>query len=96
MRNMEKKTIFVIIFFIISIFIYAAYCIADPVPGASRFHLPEPRDVDINGITFKISWGFIEDKNSSSNRYVEKILNYDATKEERTFHQNDIFSYWIS
>lgn len=87
---MEKKTIFVICFFLISCFVLFAYESADPVPGGGKCNLPEPREVDINEIPFNISWGFIEDKNSSSIRYDDKILNYNVTKEERTFHQNDI------
>ena len=88
---MERKTIFVIVFFIISFFILFMYSIADPViHEGSKYTLPEPRDIDINGITFPISWGFTEDRNSSNQSYTEEILNSTVIKEERTFHQNDI------
>ena len=87
---MEKKTIFAISFFLISLIVLFSFAHENPVPGGNKFHLPEPRDVDVNGVTFKISWGFLEDGNSSDIKQESKILNYTATKEERTFHQNDI------
>ena len=87
---MQKNTIFAISFFLISLIVLFSYYSGDPVPGGDRFHLPEPRDVEINGIPFTISWGFIEDENSSNFRQVSEILNHNATKEERMFHQNDI------
>ncbi len=87
---MQKNTIFAISFFLISLIVLFSYYSENPVPGGDRFHLPEPREVDINGIPFTISWRFIEDENSSNFREVTKILNHYSTKEERTFHQNDI------
>ena len=88
---MQKRTIFVIIFFLLSCIVYYGYCISDPVfhEGGSKFSLPQPRDIEINGINFTVSWGFIEDENSSSLKYDDTILNRKATVEERTLHQND-------
>lgn len=87
---MQKKTIFAISFFLISLVVLFAYAHENPVPGGNKYHLPEPRDVDVNGVTFKISWGFLEDSNSSDASHDDTILNYSATVVERTFHQNDI------
>ena len=61
-----------------------------PIPSSDRFHLPEPRTFDINGINFTVSWGFLEDENSSDITYSDEILNHTITKQQRTFHQNDI------
>lgn len=63
---------------------------ADPVPGTSRYYLPEPRDIEINGVNFSVSWGFLEDENSSNIVSYDEILNHNVSKERRTFHQNDI------
>lgn len=87
---MQKKTWFVIIFFFISFGVLFMYEHADPVPSADRFHLPEPRVIDINGVNFTVSWGFQEDKNSSDMTYSSVVLNHNITKQQRIFHQNDI------
>ena len=86
---MQKKTIFVIAFFLISIFLLFS-CIIGDLPVGGKTHLPEPKSIDINGITFSIPWGFIEDKDSYDSIYKDTFLNHTVTKEERTFHQNDI------
>lgn len=87
---MKKKTIFAISFFLISLVILFAYHSGDPVPGGDKYRLPEPRDIEINGVTFTISWGFLEDATSSNIKTYDNVLNHNVTKEERTFHQNDI------
>ena len=87
---MDRKTIFVIVFFVISLAVLFMYHGGDPVPGSSKYHLPEPRDVEINGVNFSVSWGFLEDKNSSNIASYDNILNHKVLKERRTFHQNDI------
>lgn len=87
---MDKKTVFVIVFFVISLAVLFMYHGGDPVPGSSKYHLPEPRNVEINGVNFSVSWGFSEDKNSSNVTSYDKILNHKVLKEQRTFHQNDI------
>ena len=87
---MQKKTIFAITFFLLSLILLVSFQIGNPVPGGNKFHLPEPRDVEVNGVNFTISWGFLEDENSSDATYDDRILNHDATKAQRTFHQNDI------
>lgn len=87
---MDRKTVFVIVFFVISLAVLFMYCDGDPVPGSSKYHLPEPRVVEINGVNFSVSWGFLEDKNSSNMVSYDKILNHKVLKERRTFHQNDI------
>ena len=87
---MQKNTIFAISFFLFGLIALFSYHVADPVPGGNRFHLPEPREVDINGVPFTISWGFTEDEDSSGLKHEDTILNHDATMEEKTFHQNDI------
>ena len=87
---MDKKTVFVIVFFVISLAVLFMYHGGDPVPGSSKYHLPEPRNVEINGVNFSVSWGFLEDENSSNISYYDEILNHNVLKEQRTFHQNDI------
>ena len=87
---MDKKTVFVIVFFVISLAVLFMYHGGDPVPGSSKYHLPEPRNVEINGVNFSVSWGFLEDENSSNISYYDEILNHKVLKEQRTFHQNDI------
>lgn len=87
---MSRKTLLLIIYVLISFCVLILYPLGDPVPGGTKYHLPEPRDVDINGITFKISWGFLEDENSTGACHAEKLLNRSVVKGERTFHQNDI------
>lgn len=87
---MQKKTWFVIIFVLISFPVLFMYEQADPVPSADRFHLPEPRVIDINGVNFTVSWGFLEDENSSDRTYSSVVSNHNITKQQRTFHQNDI------
>lgn len=87
---MNKKTVFCITFFILSMVVLLMYYHASPTPSLDRFHLDDPRDININGIDFPISWGFLEDENSSDLRYDAEILNHKAIKEQRTFHQNDI------
>lgn len=87
---MQKKTIFAITFFLLSLILLVSFQIGNPVPGGNKFHLPEPRDVEVNGVNFTISWGFLEDENSSDATCDDRILNHDATKAQRTFHQNDI------
>ena len=54
---MDKKTVFVIVFFVISLAVLFMYHGGDPVPGSSKYHLPEPRNVEINGVNFSVSWG---------------------------------------
>lgn len=87
---MDKKTIFCIVFFLLSLVVLFMYYEASPTPSLDRFHLDEPRDININGIDFPVSWGFLEDENSSDLRSESEILNHKAIKEQRTFHQNDI------
>lgn len=87
---MQKKTIFAISFFLISLVLLVSFQIGNPVPGGNKFHLPEPRDVEVNGVNFSVSWGFLEDENSSNDIREDIILNHNATKAKRTFHQNDI------
>jgi len=87
---MNKKTVFCITFFILSLVVLFMYYQASPTPSLDRFHLDGPRDININGIDFPISWGFLEDENSSDLRCDVEILNHKAIKEQRTFHQNDI------
>ena len=87
---MDKKTVFVIVFFVISLAVLFMYHGGDPVPGSSKYHLPEPRNVEIIGVNFSVSWGFLEDENSSNISYYDEILNHKVLKEQRTFHQNDI------
>ena len=87
---MQKKTIFAISFCLSSLVVLVSFQLGNPVPGGNKFHLPEPRDIDINGINFTVSWGFLEDANSSDIMTDDAVLNHDAIKEERTFHQNDI------
>lgn len=86
---MQKKTIFVIAFFLISMFLLFS-CIVGDLPLGSKSHPPKPKDLDINGIAFSVPWGFIEDKDSYDSIYKDTFLNHSVTKEERTFHQNDI------
>lgn len=73
-----------------SLVVLFMYYEASPTPSLDRFHLDEPRDININGIDFLVSWGFLEDENSSDQRYAAEILNHNAVKEQRTFHQNEI------
>lgn len=87
---MQKKTLFIIIFVLISFVVLFMYHDEDPVPSSSRYHLPEPRVIEINGVNFTVSWGFLEDANSSDVMYGDEILNHTVTKQKRTFHQNDI------
>lgn len=87
---MQKKTIFIIIFVLISFIVLFMYHEEDPVPYTSRYHLPEPRVIEINGVNFTISWGFLEDANSSDAIYGDEILNHTVTMQKRTFHQNEI------
>ena len=87
---MQKKTIFIIVYFLIGMFLVFSYIMADPVPWNGTYHPPKPRDININGITFSVPGGFIEDGNSFDSIYNDTFLNYTVTKEERSFHQNDI------
>lgn len=87
---MQKKTLFIIIFVLISFAVLFMYHEGDPIPSSSRYHLPEPRVIEINGVNFTVSWGFLEDENSSDVLYGDVIMNHTVTKEKRTFHQNDI------
>lgn len=93
---MRKKTWFVIIFVLISFPVLFMYQHADPVPSADRFHLPEPRVIEINGVNFTVSWGFLEDENSSDVTYYGEVLNHSIIKQQRTFHQNDLLLLDIS
>ena len=88
---MQKKTIFVISFFLISMFILFSAALSDPANWNSKHETPKPKDININGITFSIPKGFIEDKDSYSAIYEDIFLNHSVRKEERSFHQNDIF-----
>ncbi|WP_298500274.1 hypothetical protein [uncultured Methanobrevibacter sp.] len=88
--GMRKNTIFAISFFLIGLVVLFSYHSGDPVPGGDKYRLPEPREIDINGIPFEISWGFLEDENSHGIKYGDVLLNHNATVAERTFHQNDI------
>ncbi|WP_298522349.1 hypothetical protein [uncultured Methanobrevibacter sp.] len=87
---MRKSTIFAITFFLLSLVVLFSFHAGSPVPGGNKFHLPEPREIDVNGVNFTISWGFLEDSNSSDNVTSDVLFNHEATKGERTFHQNDI------
>ena len=87
--KMKKSTVFVIIFFLFSFVVYMGYCSVDPVPYGGKRSLPQPRDIEINGINFTVSWGFLEDENSSGLKHACTILNRNATVEEWTLHQND-------
>jgi hypothetical protein len=86
---MNKKTIFAVSFFLIMLVVVFMYVHESPVPGGSRFHLPEPRDVEVGGINFTVSWGFIEDEEPLENE-IANVSNHQVLKSQRTFHQNDI------
>ncbi len=62
----------------------------DPSHSSSRYHLPEPRVIDINGVNFTVSWGFLEDENSSDSTHQTEILNRSVVMQQRTFHQNNL------
>ena len=77
---MNKKTVFCITFFILSLVVLFMYYQASPTPSLDRFHLDGPRDININGIDFPISWGFLEDENSSDLRCDAEILNLELPR----------------
>lgn len=92
---MQKNMIIIIMFFLIGLVLVFSYIKADPTTYDGRFNPPKPRDIEINGITFSVRGGFLEDKDSYSAIYADTFLNHSVTKEERTFHQNDILLLYI-
>lgn len=92
---MDKRTVFTIVFSTVMLILLFAAVLNSPVPFGSRFHLADPRDVEVGPINFTVSWGFLEDYNESKVTR-QTISNHDVLKYEKTFHQNDLLLLSIS
>ncbi|WP_407422384.1 hypothetical protein [Methanobrevibacter sp.] len=92
---MQKNTIIIMVLFLIGLVLVFSYIKADPNSYNGKYEPPNPRDIEINGITFSVPGGFMEDRDSYSAIYEDTFSNHSVTKEERTFHQNDILILYI-
>lgn len=92
---MDKRTVFSVVFFIVMLIIAFAIVHNSPVPYGSKYHLAQPRDVDVGGLNFTVSWGFLEDDNETEISQSE-ISNHKVIKYEKTFHQNNLLLLSIS
>lgn len=57
MDKMQKNTIIIIILFLMGLVLVFSYIKVGPNSYNGKYTPPNPRDIDINGITFSIPWG---------------------------------------
>lgn len=92
---MDKRTIFTIVFSSAMFILFFATFLNSPIPYGDRFHLADPREVEVGPVNFTVSWEFLEDDNRTESSQTT-IANHQAVKYEKTFHQNDMLLLSIS
>jgi len=88
---MDKRTIFAITFFLLSLIIlFMAYEGAPEHYGGSKYQTPSPKNVEIGKINFTVTAGFFEDDNLQKIDLPDSISNHVVNKSQKSFRQNEI------
>lgn len=88
---MDKRTVFAITFFLLSLIILVmAYEGAPEHYGGSKYQTPSPKNVEVGNINFTVTAGFFEDDNSQKINLPDSISSHVVNKHQKSFRQNEI------
>lgn len=88
---MDKKTIFAITFFLLSLIVlFMAYEGAPEHYGGSRYQTPSPKTVEVGNINFTVPAGYFENDNPQKINLPDNISNKIINKYQKSFKQNEI------
>lgn len=88
---MDKRGIFTITFFIISLVVLVmVYEGAPEGIGVSKFSTPDPKTVEIGGINFTIAVGYLSDDNLQQISIPDSVSSHVLKKSQQSFRQNEI------
>ncbi len=89
--TMDKRTVFAVTFFLLSLIILVmAYEGAPEHYGGSKYQTPSPKNVKIGNINFTVTAGFFEDDNHQKIDLPDSVSGHVVDKHQKSFRQNDI------
>ena len=88
---MDKRTVFAITFFLLSLIILVmAYEGAPEHYGGSKYQTPSPKNMEVGNINFTVTAGFFEDDNSQKINLPDSISSHVVNRHQKSFRQNEI------
>ena len=87
----DKKTVFSITFFLLSLVILFMACGDAPENIAGpKFQTPAPKTVEIGGLNFTFAAGYFEDNDSQEINLANNVVAHVVNKSQKSFKQNEI------